>query len=82
MIMVKKGKQTVLGTEHAFSHRKALLQMFPSSTSQGFTENCHLLQTEHPYRAERHSVTRGLPRSDKCNNSCGISNAINIPFGD
>ena len=61
MIMVKKGKQTVLGTEHAFSHRKALLQMFPSSTSRGFTENCHLLQTEHPYRAERHSVTRGLP---------------------
>eukprot|EP00435_Cladocopium_sp_Y103_P021823 s2875_g5.t1 len=32
--------------------------------SKGFTENCHLLQTEHPYRAERHSWSKDISIPD------------------
>lgn len=36
--------------------------------SKGFTENCHLLQTEHPYRAERHSWSKdiSIPEAKGC----------------
>ena len=59
MIIFKKFSQTTKGWADVPNSSAAM----PAAT-RGFTENCHLLQTEHPYRAERHSAKASYFKGD------------------